>query len=119
MKRRETNPASNQFLRCSPPSGIHRDSQSWIEKKWGRKEAEATWWRKSRVHRRREWLSQKSRSQVKFGSEVWVFQCTKLTTKTKKQRLKIQSRGWIFKNSILKKRSRRKKEKRKKRHKNY
>ena len=38
MKRRETNPASNQFLRCSPPSGTHRDSQSWIEKRWGRKE---------------------------------------------------------------------------------
>ena len=35
MKRRETNPASNQFLRCSPPSGTHRDSQSWIEKRWG------------------------------------------------------------------------------------
>ena len=29
------------------------------------------------------------RSQVKLGSEVWVFKCTKLTTKTKKQRLKI------------------------------
>ena len=24
----ERNPASNQFLRCSPPSGTHRDSQS-------------------------------------------------------------------------------------------
>lgn len=46
MSRRETNPASNQFLRCSLPSGTHRDSQSWIEKRWGRKETEATWWRK-------------------------------------------------------------------------
>ena len=27
MSRRETNPASYQFLRCSPPSGTHRDSQ--------------------------------------------------------------------------------------------
>ena len=43
MKRRETNPASNQFLRCSPPSGTQRNSQSWIEKRWGRKETEATW----------------------------------------------------------------------------
>ena len=33
MKRRETYPASNQFLRCSPPSGTHRDSQSWVEKR--------------------------------------------------------------------------------------
>ena len=37
MKRRETNPASNQFLRCSPPSRTHRDSQSWIEKRRGGK----------------------------------------------------------------------------------
>ena len=29
------------------------------------------------------------RSQVKLGSEVWVFKCTKLTIKTEKQRLKI------------------------------
>ena len=32
MKRRETDPVSNQFLRCSPLSGTHRDSQSWVEK---------------------------------------------------------------------------------------
>ena len=31
MKRRETDPASNQFPKCSPPSGIHRNSQSWVE----------------------------------------------------------------------------------------
>ena len=114
MKRRETNPASNQFLSCSPPSGTHRDSQRWIEKRWGRKETESTWWRKRRVQRRIEWSSQQSCSQVNLGSEVWVFKCTKLTTKTKKQRLKIYSRGWIFKNTVLKTRSRRKKEKKKK-----
>ena len=34
IKRRETNPASNQFPKCSPPSGTHRDSQSWVEKRW-------------------------------------------------------------------------------------
>ena len=28
IKRRETDPASNQFPKCSPPSGTHRDSQS-------------------------------------------------------------------------------------------
>ena len=32
MKRRETDPASNQFPKCPPPSGIHRDSESWVEK---------------------------------------------------------------------------------------
>ena len=33
MKRRETNPASKQFLRCSPPSGTHRDSELDREEK--------------------------------------------------------------------------------------
>ena len=42
-----------------------------------------------------------------MGTEDWVFTCTKLTTNTKKQRLKIWSRDWIFKNTILKKRRRR------------
>ena len=39
-----------------------------------------------------------------MGTEDWVFKGTKLITNTKKQRLKIQSRGWIFINIILKKR---------------
>ena len=38
MKRRETDPASSQFPKCSPPSGTHRDSQSWVEKRRGREE---------------------------------------------------------------------------------
>ena len=38
MKKRETDPASNQFPKCSPLSGTHRDSQSWVEKKTGREE---------------------------------------------------------------------------------
>ena len=33
MKRRETDPASNQFLRCSPLSGTHRDSELGREEK--------------------------------------------------------------------------------------
>ena len=32
MKRRETDPASNQFPKCSPSSGTLRDSQSREEK---------------------------------------------------------------------------------------
>jgi len=31
MKRRETHPASNQFPKCSPQSGTHRNLQSWVE----------------------------------------------------------------------------------------
>ena len=58
MKRRETDPASYQFPKCSPPFGTHRYSQSWVE--WGgvREETQATWWRKRRVQREREQLSQ-------------------------------------------------------------
>ena len=33
MKRRETNPASNQFLRCSPPSGTQRFTELDREEK--------------------------------------------------------------------------------------
>ena len=32
----------NQFPKCSPPSGTHRDSQSWVEKRRGREDTEAT-----------------------------------------------------------------------------
>jgi len=42
MKRRETDPASNQFPKCSPPSGTHRNSQSWVEWRGVRKETQAT-----------------------------------------------------------------------------
>ena len=42
MKRRETDPASNQFPECPPPSGILRDSESWVEKRRGREETEGT-----------------------------------------------------------------------------
>ena len=58
IKRRETDPASNQFPKCSPPFGTHRNSQSWVEKRRGREEIEATWWRKRRVQSGREQLSQ-------------------------------------------------------------
>ena len=54
MKRRETDPASNQFPKCSLLSGTYRDSQSWVEERKGREETEVTWWRKGRVQRRRE-----------------------------------------------------------------
>ena len=49
IKRRETDTASNYFPNCSEPSETHRDSQSWVEKRRGREEIEATWWRKRKV----------------------------------------------------------------------
>ena len=36
IKRSETDPASNQFPKCSPQPGTHRDSQGWAEKRRGR-----------------------------------------------------------------------------------
>ena len=58
MKRRETDPASNQFPKCSPLFGTHRDSQSWVEKRGVSEETQVTWWRKRRVQRGREQSSQ-------------------------------------------------------------
>jgi len=73
----------------STVQNTQRDSQSWVEKRRGREEIEATWWRKRRVQRGREQSSQEYVSQVKMDSEDWVLKGTKLITDTKKQRLKI------------------------------
>ena len=37
-----------------------------------------------------------------MGTEDWVLKGTKLITNTKKQKLKIQSGDWNFKNTMLK-----------------
>ena len=58
IKRRETGPASNQFPVFSTARNTQRDSQSWVEKRSGREEIEATWWRKRRVQSGREQSSQ-------------------------------------------------------------
>ena len=39
-----------------------------------------------------------------MGTEDWVLKGTKLITNTKKQKLKVWSRVWNFKNTMLKKR---------------
>ena len=46
-----------------------------------------------------------------MGPEDWVLKGTKLITNTKKQKLKIYSRVWNFKNIMLKKRKQKTKEK--------
>ena len=38
---KEIDPASSKFPKCSPPSGTHRDSQSWVEKRGSREKTEA------------------------------------------------------------------------------
>ena len=120
IKRRETDSASNQFPKCSPQPGTHkeRDSQSLVEKRRGREEIEVTWWRKRRFTRGREQSGQRFCCQVKMGCEVWVLKGTKLITNTKKQRLKILSRGEIAKNTVLKKKKERKKAKNRKKQSN-
>ena len=40
-----------------------------------------------------------------MGTEDWILKGIKLIINTKKQRLKIQSRGYTLKNTILKKQS--------------
>ena len=50
--------ASNQFPKCSSPSGTHRKSQSWVEQRGVREETQVTWWRKRSVQRGREQSSQ-------------------------------------------------------------
>ena len=55
---KETDPASNEFPKCFPPSGTHRSSQSWVEKRGVSEETQVTWWRKRRVQRGREQSSQ-------------------------------------------------------------
>jgi len=54
IKRRETDPTSNQLPKFSIARNTQGDSQSWVEKKRGREEREAMWWRKRRVKRGRE-----------------------------------------------------------------
>ena len=56
IRRTETDLASNQFPKCFPQPRRHK--QSWVEKRRGRGELEATWWRKRRVKRGTEQSSQ-------------------------------------------------------------
>ena len=49
-----------------------------------------------------------------MSTEEWVLKGTKLVTNTYKQKLKIYSRVWNFKNTMLKKRRRKRKRERKK-----
>ena len=46
IKSRETDPANNQFPKCSPPSGTHRNSHSWVEQRGVMEETQVTWWKK-------------------------------------------------------------------------
>ena len=83
-KRRETDPASNQFSKCSPPSRTHRDSQIWVEKKGEGGD------RGDLVEKKESPKWERAvKPQVKMGTEDWVLKGTKLITNTKNHRLKI------------------------------
>ena len=63
IKREESKGASQIQPVISSLSVLHLpehtgDSQSWVEKRKGREETEAIWWRKRRVQRGREQSSQ-------------------------------------------------------------
>ena len=54
IKRSKIDLASNPFPVFSTVRNTQRDSESSVEKRRGREEIEATWWRKRRVQRGRE-----------------------------------------------------------------
>ena len=88
MKRRETDPASNEFPKCSPPSGTHRDSELCREEKGEGGD------RGDLVEKKESSKEERAVKPVislpgKMGTEDWVFEGTKWITNTKKQRLKI------------------------------
>ena len=60
----------------SPPSGTHRDSQSWVEKRRGREEIEATWWRKRRVFMTQQSLCWAYTLRKPESKETHVPQCS-------------------------------------------
>ena len=57
QKERQIQPVISS-LSVSTAQNTQRDSQSWVEKKRGMGEIQATWWRKRRVKREREQSSQ-------------------------------------------------------------
>ena len=88
MKRRETDPASNQFPKCSPPSGTQRFTEVGREEKQDGGDRGNLMEKKERPKGERA-VKPVIFSQVKMGTEDWVLNGTKLKTNTKKQRLKI------------------------------
>ena len=65
--------------------------------------------KKRRRKRKREKTNKKKQGRENYKENIG----TKLITNTKKQKLKIQSRVWNFKNTMLKKRRRRRKREKK------
>ena len=58
IKRRATDPASNEFPKRSPQPEKHKEIHRVGYRRKGGRDIEATWWRKSRVKRRREQSNQ-------------------------------------------------------------
>ena len=82
IKRRETDPASNQFTKCSPPSGTQRFTEL------GRKKKGKGGDRGDLVEKKQSPKGERAVKpvilQVKMGIEDWVLKGTKLITNTKK-----------------------------------
>ena len=81
IKRRETDPASNQFPKGSPQSRTHKEIQSWVKRR-GREEIEATWWRKRRAKGGESNHASDLAPKYKWLLKIWFL-------KVQKQRLKI------------------------------
>ena len=103
IKRRETDLGSNQFLKCSPQPGTHKEIHRVGQREQGEGGDRGDLVEKKESQKGERAIKPVSRSQVKMGTEDWVLKGTKLITNTKKQRLKIYSRGQTLKYTILKK----------------
>ena len=90
IKRRETDPASNQLPKYSLQPLTHKE----IHRVLGREEKRKGGDRGNLVEKKesQKWqraIKPVSHSQVKMGTEDWVFKGPKLITHTKKKSLKI------------------------------
>ena len=81
MKRRETDPASNQFPKCSPPSGTHRNSElGRVETGQGGDTGDLV--EKKESPKRERAVKPVLQLPSKMGTEDWVLKGTKLVTNT-------------------------------------
>ena len=88
IKRRETDPAGNQFTKCSPPSGTQRFTELGRKKKGEGGDRGDLVEKKESPKEERE-VKPLISLLIKIGTKDWVLKGTKLITNTKKQRLQI------------------------------
>ena len=89
IKRRETDPASIQFPRCSPQPGTHKRFTELGREEKGEGGHRGDLGKKKESQKGEREIKPVISLPIKMGTEDWVLKGTKLITNTKKQRLKI------------------------------